>query len=108
MRPDRSPQKAAAKQQWDRFVRNNQPIVMASGIPAAVFGSIDRFDDFLCRGDADPRIDPSEFCVDSLTPSQYNALVILTESYFAAGYEWFTPSALRPSDQDTLRMRFAK
>ena len=104
----RSPQKVAAKREWDRFVRSNQPIVMASGIPAAIFGSIDRFDDFLCRGYADHQIDASEFRVDSLTPSQYNALVTLTESYFATGYEWFTPLALRPSDQDALRMRFAK
>ena len=104
----KSPRKAAAKRQWDRFVTNNQPMVMASGIPAAIFGSIDRFDDFLCRGYADHHVDPGEFRVESLSPSQYSALVTLTESYFAAGYEWFTPLALRPSDQDTLRMRFDK
>ena len=104
----KSPRKAAAKREWDRFVRNNQPMMMASGIPAAVFGSIDRFDDFLCRGYADHHIDASEFRVSSLTPSQYDALVTLTESYFAAGYEWFTPLALRPTEQDALRMRFAK
>jgi len=104
----KSPQKAAAKRQWDRFVSNNQPIVTASGIPAVIFSSIDRFDEFLCRGSAHHHIDPGEFCVDSLSPSQYSALVTLTESYFAAGYEWFTPLALRPTDQDTLRMRFGK
>jgi hypothetical protein len=104
----KSPQKAAAKRQWDRFVSNNQPIIKTSGIPAAIFGSIDHFDDFLCRGYVDHHIDPSEFRVDSLNPPQYNALVTLTESYFAAGYEWFTPLALRPTDQDNLRMRFAK
>ena len=104
----KSPQKAAAKRQWDRFVSNNQPMIAASGLPAAIFGSIDRFDDFLCRGYVDHHIDPSEFRVDSLNPSQYSALVTLTESYFAAGYEWFTPLVLRPTDQDTLRMRFGK
>jgi hypothetical protein len=102
----KSPQKAAANREWDRFVRNNQPMVMASGIPAAIFGSIDRFDDFLCRGHADHHMDAGDFRVESL--NQYNALVTLTESYFAAGYEWFTPLALRPADQDTLRMRFGK
>lgn len=51
-------------------------------------------------------VDASEFRVDSLHPGQYNALVTLIESYFAAGYEWFTPSALRPADQETLRQRF--
>lgn len=104
----RSPQKAAAKRQWDRFVSSNQPIITASGIPAAVFSSIGRFDDFLCHGYLDHHVDPSEFRVDFLNPAQYNALVTLTESYFAAGYEWFTPLALRPTDQDTLRKRFAK
>jgi hypothetical protein len=104
----KSPQKAAAKQQWDRFVRSNQPIITASGIPAAVVSSIDHFDEFLCHGYLDRHVDPSEFRVDSLNPDQYNALVTLTESYFAAGYEWFTPLALRLTDQDALRMRFAK
>ena len=104
----KSPQKADAKRQWDRFVQNNQSTIMACGIPAAIFGSIDHFDDFLSRGYSDPHIDRSEFRVDSLNSSQYIALVTLTESYFAAGYEWFTPLALRPTDQDTLRMRFAK
>jgi hypothetical protein len=81
---------------------------MASGIPPAVFDSIDSFDDFLYRGIVDPHVDTGEFRVDSLNPSQYDALVTLTESYFAAGYEWFTPLALRPTDQETLRMRFDK
>ena len=103
----RSPRKTGAKRAWERFVNSNQPIIMASGIPAAVFSSIDHFDAFLCHGVVDHHVDPSEFRVDSLTPAQYDALVTLTESYFAAGYEWFTPSALRPTDQDALRHRFA-
>jgi hypothetical protein len=96
----RSPHKAAAKQQWDRFVTNNQPMILASGIPAATFDSIGSFEDFLYRG--------REIRVDSLSPTQYNALVTLTDSYFAAGYEWFEPLALRQADQDTLRMRFGR
>jgi len=32
----------------------------------------------------------------------------LTESYFAAGYEWFSPLALRPIDQERLGKRFAE
>ena len=103
----RSPRKAAAKRQWDHFVSSNQPIIMASGIPAAVFSSIDHFDDVLWHGYLAQHIDQSKFHVDSLNPAQYSALVTLTESYFAAGYEWFTPLGLRPADQDTLRKRFA-
>ena len=101
----KSPRKAEAKRQWDRFVSSNQPIITATGLPAAVFSSIDHFDAFVCDGYRDP-VDASEFRVDLLNPGQYNALVTLTESYFAAGYEWFTPSALRPADQETLRQRF--
>ena len=103
----KSPHKTAAKREWDRFVSNNQPVILASGVPVAIFGSIDAFDALLCRGYADHDIDAGQFRVDSLDDSQYNALVTLTESYFAAGYEWFTPLALRPADQDVLRMRFA-
>ncbi|HET9363090.1 MAG TPA: hypothetical protein VFO58_25245 [Vicinamibacterales bacterium] len=84
---------------------SNQPVIAATGLPAAVFSSIDHFDAFVCDGYRDP-VDPREFRVDSLNPAQYNALVTLTESYFAAGYEWFTPLALRPADQETLRQRF--
>jgi hypothetical protein len=104
----KSPRKAAAKRQWDRFVTSNQPVIAASGLPAEVVSSIDAFDAFLCRGYLEYGRDPSEFRVESLTPAQYDALVTLTESYFATGYEWFTPLALRPTDQDTLRMRFCQ
>jgi hypothetical protein len=104
----KSPQRAAAKRQWDHFVSRNQSIIIASGIPAAVFTSIDHFDDFLRRGYFDHHVDSREFRVDSLSAAQYNALVTLTESYFAAGYEWFTPLALQSTDQDTLRTRFEK
>jgi hypothetical protein len=103
----KSLRRAEAKREWDRFVSRNQPIITATGIPAAVFSSIDHFDAFLCYGYRDP-VDASEVRVDLLSPTQYNALVTLTESYFAAGYEWFTPSALRPADQNTLRHRFER
>ncbi|HEU4890708.1 MAG TPA: hypothetical protein VFT47_04120 [Vicinamibacterales bacterium] len=42
-----------------------------------------------------------------LNSTQYDALVTLTESYFAAGYEWFTLVALRAADQEDLAQRFA-
>ena len=103
----KSPHKAAAKRQWDRFVNRNQPVIIASGLPTAVFSSIDRFDDYLCHGYLDHDVDPRGCRVESLNPAQYSALVTLTESYFAAGYEWFIPLALLPTDQDTLRRRFA-
>jgi hypothetical protein len=102
----KSPQKAAANREWDRFVRNNQPMVMASGIRLLSSVPSTASTTSCCRGHADHHMDAGDFRVESL--NQYNALVTLTESYFAAGYEWFTPLALRPADQDTLRMRFGK
>jgi hypothetical protein len=101
----KSPRKVEAKRQWDRFVSGNKHIITATGLPGAVFSSIDHFDAFVCGGYRDP-VDASEVRVDSLDPAQYDALVTLTESYFAAGYEWFIPLALRPTDQDRLRHRF--
>jgi hypothetical protein len=94
----KSPGKVAARLAWDRFVDRNAPVIAATGLPASIFSSIGQFDAFLSNGD--PR-------VVALTVSQYDALVTLTESYFAAGYEWFTPAALRVEDRDNLAKRFA-
>jgi hypothetical protein len=38
--------------------------------------------------------------------AQYAALVELAANYFAAGYEFYTPIALRLDDQAALRTRF--
>jgi len=102
----KSPQKTAATRTWQSFVTSNAPLFEAAAIPPVVHSSIDHFDDFLSHGHLDHHEDPSNFRVDSLDARQYEALVMLTESYFDAGYEWFTPLALRPADQDRLRHRF--
>jgi hypothetical protein len=52
--------------------------------------------------------DPAGVRVDGLTPEQYASLVMLATSYFAAGYEFFAPAALRPEDQERLRARFIR
>ena len=103
----KSPQKAAAKREWDRFVRSNQPVIASTGLPDSILSSIDHFDNFLSHVCLDHHIDSSNFRVEALNSTQYDALVTLTESYFAAGYEWFTPVALRAADQDNLAKRFA-
>ena len=103
----KSPQKAAARREWDRFVRSNQPVIASTGLPDSIFSSIDHFDNFLSLGCLDHHHDPSSFRVEALNSTQYDALVTLTESYFAAGYEWFTPVALRATDQENLAKRFA-
>jgi hypothetical protein len=102
-----SPGKAAAKRQWERFVASNGAVIAATGLPDVIFHSIDRFDELLSRGRVDLHLDPPSSGVESLNPSQYHALVMLTESYFAAGYEWFTPFALRSADRQSLARRFA-
>lgn len=104
----KSPHKASARQGWDRFVSGNAPIIAATGIPPAIFSSVDHFDDFLVHGCIEHHLDESRCRVEALTRAQYEALVTLTESYFAAGYEWFTPIALQPADRDALAMRFAR
>ena len=103
----KSPQKAAAKRDWDRFIGSNQPVIASTGLPDSVFASVDQFDAFLSRGSLDSHIDPSNASVDALNSTQYDALVTLTNSYFAAGYDWFAPVALRAADQDSLARRFA-
>ena len=102
-----SPRQTAAKREWDRFVKRNGPVITATGLPAACFSSVDHFDDFLSHGRLEHHLDASRTTVESLNADQYLALTTLTESYFEAGYEWFTPLALRPADQDRLRKRFA-
>jgi hypothetical protein len=103
----KSPQKAAAKREWDRFVSSNQPVIASTGLPDSIFRSVDHFDNFLSHGCLDHHVDSSSVRVEALNSTQYDALVTLTESYFAAGYEWFTPLALRAADQDNLAKRFA-
>jgi hypothetical protein len=102
----KSPQKAAARREWERFVNSNQPVIASTGLPDSIFSSVDHFDTFLSHGCLDQHVDPSSFRVEALNSTQYDALVTLTESYFAAGYEWFTPVALRAADQDNLAKRF--
>jgi len=81
----KSPQKAAARLAWDRFVRSNQPVIASTGLPDSIFSSVDHFDNFLSHGCLDHHFDPSSVRVEALNSTQYDALVILTESYFAAG-----------------------
>ena len=102
----RSPGKHAASSEWARFVEANRHVISATGMPALVTSSIDHFDDFLSHGALNRHPDPGTFNVESLSPEQYAALVTLAESYFAAGYEWFTPLALKEDDQYRLRSRF--
>jgi hypothetical protein len=101
----RSPNIAAARA-WDRFVSANAPIIAASGIPSACLASPDHFDDFLLHGRLAHHADDTDFRIESVDADRYGKLVLLVESYFAAGYEWVTPTVLRPAERERLSSRF--
>ena len=100
----RSPDRLAAAHAWSRFVEHNAHVIAAAGLPPAVTASIDEWDAFLTHGS----IADVPITVDQLTSEQYASLLVLTESYFAAGYEFYMPSALRLEDQEQLRARFRR
>lgn len=102
----RSPHVVAAACAWDRFVSVNAPIIAASGIPISYLASVDHFDDFLMHGCLAHHPSDTDFQIESMNTDQYAKLVLLVESYFAAGYEWFTPVVLRPAEQHRLGSRF--
>ena len=90
------------------LLAHNNEVIRAAGLPESVINPISRWDDFLMHGYVDHHDDPSRFTVDELSEEQYYALVQLVESYFAFGYEYFTPMALRSEDQQLLYDRFGR
>ena len=102
----RFPNRVAAARAWDSFVSANAAIITVSGIPTAYLASIDHFDDFLMHGCLANYPDDTKFQIEHMSTDQYAELFLLVESYFAAGYEWFTPVALRPAEQHRLASRF--
>ena len=101
----RSPGRIAAARDWQHFVSANARVLGATGLPPAATTSIENWDDFLIHGFL--ASDPGAFSVEQLTPLQYESLKELVGNYFHAGYEFYTPLALKPDDQAALRARFA-
>ena len=101
----RSPDRIAAARDWQHFVTANARVLAATGLPPAATASIDNWDHFLARGSLTS--DSGDFSVEQLTPLQYESLKELVGNYFHAGYDFYTPSALKPDDQAALRARFA-
>ena len=101
----RSPGRIAAGREWQHFVRENARVLAATGLPSAVTTSIDNWDDFLMHGCLASA--PGAFSIEELTPLQYESLKELVGNYFHAGYEFYTPLALKPDDRAALRARFA-
>ena len=102
----RSYDRTNATREWAGFVAANRERFDAAGLPSLATVSIGHWDDLLTHGRFDHHADPAHFEIRNLTPDQYAVLVDLTESYFAAGYEYFTPGALKREDQDRPRSRF--
>ena len=101
----RSPDRLAAARNWQRFVSANARVLAATGLPPAATSSIDHWDDLLMHGFL--ASDPGAFSIEHMTPSQYESFKELVGNYFHAGYEFYTPLALKPDDQAALRARFA-
>ncbi|HEV8357376.1 MAG TPA: hypothetical protein VGQ17_11485 [Gemmatimonadales bacterium] len=101
----RSPRHREVADTWVSFVQANAAGIAAAGLPGLATKSIEHWDDLLMHGTFDHHEDPSHFAIKKLTEAQYGAFVTLVDSYFAAGYEYFTPMALRPADQDQFAGR---
>jgi hypothetical protein len=102
----RPPDQASAAKTWAAFLAANRGLIEGSGLPTSCTESREHFDDFLMHGHLDHHADPTRFAVEALNEDQYGDLTLLVEAYFTAGYDWFTPLAVRLPDQQRLRSRF--
>lgn len=99
-----SPERIAAERDWRRFVERNAAVIAAAALPSLATAGVTKWDDLLMHGYLAG--DPGGFSVDKLSPPQYASLLELAGNYFATGYEFYTPVALRLEDQAALRARF--
>ena len=104
----RSPREATARRAWDTFVKANAPMLRVARLPAIATQSIEHWDELLMHGHLDHHLDPSGFAVTGMSEDQYRAYVAVVDSYFAAGYEYYAPRALRPGDQQLLSARYRR
>lgn len=102
----RSPDQQRAEREWNGFVDANRERLQAAGLPRLATQSPSHWDDLLMHGRFEHHADPSSFAIGRLTDQQYRVLVDLVESYFLAGYEYFTPNALKVEDRSRLASRF--
>jgi hypothetical protein len=100
----RSPDRITAARAWRNFIDYNARVISAAGLPRTATVTVASWDHFLVHGHLAG--EPAGFTVDELTDAQYSLLVEFVSNYFGAGYEFFTPLALRVEDQLRLRARF--
>lgn len=104
----RSPQRTKAAGEWAAFVAANRRRFEAAGLPVLATLSVAHWDDLVTHGSFTYHDDPSGFTISSLIPEQYAAFVDLVESYFVAGYEYYSPGSLKSEDQARLASRFGR
>ena len=102
----RSKDRLEAERDWVTFVLANRKVIAAAELPSVITESIALWDDFLLHGCADRNRGEAGYDVDHLSDQQCAALVQLIDSYFARGYEYFTPAVLRATDLERLEMRY--
>jgi len=108
MRSRRSTAQTNAAREWAAFVAANRQRFEAAGLPALATLSVAHWDDLVAHGSFNYYDDPGRFTISGLTPEQYAAFVDLVESYFVAGYEYYTPASLKGDDQKRLASRFSR
>jgi hypothetical protein len=104
----RAPEQVKSRRDWRDFVARNRALIDAAGLPLIVVESDEHWNDFLDHGYLDHHDNPTGFTVDQINERQYKALVQLVESYFAAGYDYFTPTALRGKEQRLMNNNFGR
>jgi hypothetical protein len=58
------------------------------------------------HGRLDLHPDPSACALGKLSPQQYQAYVSLVDTYYAAGYEHYTPTGLGSQEQDVMWAKY--
>ncbi|MDH4043003.1 MAG: hypothetical protein OEY20_01600 [Gemmatimonadota bacterium] len=101
-----SPEQTKAARAWAAFVAANDTRLQAAGLPTLAAASVEHWDDLLRHGRFTDHPDSTQFEITQLTDDQYAVFTDLVESYFLAGYEYFTPGALKREDQERLGTRF--
>ena len=103
-----SPSQTKAAREWARFVAANRQRFEVAGLPALATLSLAHWDDLVTNGSFKYHHDPRQFTISRLAPERYAAFVDLVESYFVAGYEYYTPASLKLGDQSRLASRFSR
>ncbi len=103
-----SPSQTKAAREWTGFVAANRQRFEVAGLPNLATLSSAHWDDLVTNGLFKYHHDPRQFKISHLDPEQYAAFVDLVESYFVAGYEYYTPASLKLGDQSRLASRFSR